>query len=63
LAGRLNLPRSSICRRLAAGQIRSNEVGNRHRIPYEECRQVWQDMADRLIDDSARDLEAQLFGE
>jgi excisionase family DNA binding protein len=59
----LNMSRSTISRKIAAGEIRSIRVGNRHRIPYTEFRRLWTETMRRFVQAQAADLEADLFGE
>lgn len=41
-ADRLGLSRPTISRRIAAGEIETIKVGNRHRIPHDELERFWQ---------------------
>ena len=58
----LNMSRSTVSRRIAAGQIRSVKIGNRHRIPYAEYRRLWEQSMTAMAAASAADIEADLFG-
>jgi excisionase family DNA binding protein len=59
----LNVSRSTVSRRIAAGEIRSVKVGNRHRVPYLEFMRVWNDSMGRFAEASAADVEAELFAD
>ncbi|MDR0946041.1 MAG: helix-turn-helix domain-containing protein [Bifidobacteriaceae bacterium] len=59
----LNMSRSTVSRKIAAGEIHSVKVGNRHRIPYTEFRHVWTETMHRFAAAEASDLEADLFGD
>jgi excisionase family DNA binding protein len=58
----LNVSRSTVSRRIAAGQIQSVKAGNRHRVPYQEFRRLWEESMGRFAEASASDLAAELFG-
>lgn len=60
---RLGVHRSTIARRILAGEIRAVKVGNRHRIPYSEFQRYREEMLDALARASAPDVEAELFGD
>lgn len=59
-AYRLNISRSTISRRIKAGEIRTIKIGNRHRIPISEFERFHDEMMQSLIDMSADDIEADL---
>jgi len=59
----LNLSRSTVSRRIADGTIHSVKVGNRHHVPYPEFRRLWDEYIGKVIDVSADDIEAELFGD
>jgi excisionase family DNA binding protein len=59
----LMMSRSTVSRKIAAGDIHSVKVGNRHRIPYQEYRRVWKQTMGILADAWAADAEAELFGD
>ncbi|MDR1266203.1 MAG: helix-turn-helix domain-containing protein [Propionibacteriaceae bacterium] len=59
----LMMSRSTVSRKIAAGEIRSVKVGNRHRIPYHEYRRLWEQTMGALADAWAADVEAELFGD
>ena len=58
----LMVSRSTISRRIAAGEIRAIKVGNRNRIPYAEVRRVWDEQMDKIAATVADDIEDELFG-
>ena len=63
VAALTGVSRSTISRKIKAGQIHAVKVGNRNRIPYEEFQRYWdQAMTDMaaLVGD---DIEAELAGE
>ncbi|MDR0415972.1 MAG: helix-turn-helix domain-containing protein [Propionibacteriaceae bacterium] len=59
----LNLSRSTVSRRIAAGAIKSVKIGNRHHVPYPEFRRLWEDYMSKVVDASIDDIEAELFGD
>ena len=61
-ATRLMVSRSTISRRVAAGEIRAVTIGNRHRIPYSEISRIWNEQMASVATASAPDIEADLFG-
>ncbi len=63
VAAALGVSRSTISRKIKAGEIHVVKVGNRNRIPYEEFERFWDaTMANdaALVGD---DIEAEFFGE
>lgn len=63
LGRRLGVHRSTIARKILAGEIRATKVGNRHRVPYSEFRRYREQMLDAVARASAADVEAELFGD
>ena len=63
VAGLVGMSRSTISRKIAAGELRSMKVGNRHRIPYEEFERFWRETAGDIIDASRDDIRADLLGD
>ena len=61
VAVRLNMSRSTVSRKIAAGEIRSVMVGSHHRIPYQEFRRVWDEMMHAMAELVADDIRAELF--
>lgn len=60
---RLELHRSTIVRKILAGEIQAVKVGNRHRIAYSEFQRFRDSVLDTLARASAPDVEAELFGD
>jgi len=63
MAQRLNMSRSTVLRKIAAGEINAVQVGNRHRIPYTEFIRFREALWDQMIDLVIPDIEAELFGD
>ncbi|MDR1264477.1 MAG: helix-turn-helix domain-containing protein [Propionibacteriaceae bacterium] len=63
LARRLMVSRSTVSRRISAGEIKVIKVGNRNRIPYPEARRLWDEQMDAVAELVAPDIEAELFGD
>ncbi|MDR1431078.1 MAG: helix-turn-helix domain-containing protein [Propionibacteriaceae bacterium] len=61
VAVRLNMSRSTVSRKIAAGEIHSVMVGSHHRIPYQEFRRVWEEMMHTMAKLVAEDIRAELF--
>jgi excisionase family DNA binding protein len=61
MACRIGVHRSTIARKILAGEIRALKVGNRHRVPYSEFQRYREEMLDRSARASAPDVEAELF--
>ncbi|MDR1265197.1 MAG: helix-turn-helix domain-containing protein [Propionibacteriaceae bacterium] len=59
----LMMSRSTVSRKIAAGEIRSVKVGNRHRVTYQEYRRVWEQTMAIVARESVADIEAELFGD
>ena len=57
------MSRSTVSRKIAAGEIHSIKVGNRNRIHYQEYLRVWEQTMAVIAKESAADIEAELFGE
>jgi excisionase family DNA binding protein len=62
LARMLMVSRSTVSRRISAGEINAVKVGNRNRIPYPEARRLWEAQMKAVADLVAADIEAELFG-
>ena len=60
---RMNMHRSTVVRKISAGEIKATKVGNRHRIPYSEFLRFREQALDDLARFSAPDVEAELFGD
>ncbi|MBC9955146.1 excisionase family DNA-binding protein [Leucobacter sp. cx-42] len=63
VAERTGMSRSTISRKIAAGDIRAIKVGNRNRIPYDEYLQFWKMTMVDIVDLTAQDIQADLFGD
>lgn len=63
VADLVGMSRSTISRKIAAGELRSMKVGNRHRIPYGEFERFWRETAGDIIDVSRDDIRADLLGD
>ena len=57
------MSRSTVCRRIADGEIQAVKVGNRYRIPYSEIQRVWRESMEAMTKVVAPDIEAELFGD
>lgn len=62
IADRLGVHRSTITRKILAGEISAVRVGNRHRVPYSEFRRFRDEILDEVVRFSAPDIEEELFG-
>lgn len=60
---RMNMHRSTVVRKILAGEVRAVRVGNRHRIPYSEFQRFRDNVLDALARASALDVEAELFSD
>ena len=63
MAQRLNMSRTTILRKIAAGEINAVKVGNRHRIPYTEFIRFRESRWNQMMALVAPDIEAELFDE
>jgi excisionase family DNA binding protein len=54
--------RSTISRKIKAGEIHAVKVGNRNRIPFDEYRRWWDQAMDDVIEPVRDDLREDLFG-
>lgn len=63
VADATGMSRSTISRKIAAGELRAIKVGNRNRIPYEEYERFWQATMGELVETTSDDLRADLFGD
>lgn len=55
------MSRSTISRKISAGELQTIKVGNRHRIPYEEYLRFWNVTMGQVVESTADDLRADLF--
>ncbi|WIY82153.1 helix-turn-helix domain-containing protein [Propionimicrobium sp. PCR01-08-3] len=63
VAHRLGMSRSTVLRRIADGDIRATKVGSHHRIPLAEYERYSRELLHRMAEESAADIEAELFRE
>lgn len=63
VAHRLGMSRSTVLRRIVDGDIRATKVGTHHRIPLAEYERYSQELMRRMVEASAADIDAELFGE
>ena len=61
-ADRLGMSRPTISRRIAAGELRTVKVGNRHRIPIQEFERFRDSLFGSMIAQTSDDIEADLYG-
>lgn len=54
--------RSTISRKIKAGEIQAVKVGNRNRIPFDEYRRWWDQAMDDVIELVRDDIREDLFG-
>ena len=62
VADRIGVSQATISRRIADGQIRAIQVGNRHRIPLAEDDRFRKELMRSVADHDAADIEVDLFG-
>ncbi|MCL2849047.1 MAG: helix-turn-helix domain-containing protein [Micrococcales bacterium] len=63
VAQRLNMHRSTVVRKITAGQIQAVKVGNRHRVPYSEFLRYQDVVLGALARAAGPEIEAELFGD
>lgn len=63
VAEKVGVSRSTISRRIAAGDLRAVKVGNRNRIPFEEFERFWGKTMGDIVELTAANIAADLFGE
>lgn len=63
VAERLGMSRSTVLRRISQGEIKAVKVGTHHRIPLSEYERYSRELMRRMVEASAADIEAELFGE
>ena len=63
VAKRLGMSRSTVLRRIADGEIEATKVGTHHRIPLNEYERYSRELMHGMVEVSAADIEAELFGE
>ncbi|UNX55665.1 excisionase family DNA-binding protein [Georgenia sp. TF02-10] len=62
VAEAMGVSRSTISRKITAGELRAVRVGNRNRIPYEEFRRFWQQTMGDVIELTRDDIRTDLLG-
>jgi excisionase family DNA binding protein len=63
IASMTGVSRSTISRKIKAGEIRAVKVGNRNRIPYDEFHRYWDDAMANMATLTSDDIEAELAGD
>ncbi len=63
VADTMGVSRSTISRKIKAGELRAVKVGNRNRIPYEEFERFWRKTMGDIMELVRDDIEADLFGD
>jgi excisionase family DNA binding protein len=63
IADAMGVSRSTISRKIKAGEINAVKVGNRNRVPYEEFERVWAKTMGDMVELVRDDIEADLFGD
>jgi len=63
VASRMNMSRSTIARKIAAGEIKAVMVGSHHRVPLREFERFRDEVMGAMIADISDELEADLYGE
>jgi excisionase family DNA binding protein len=63
VADTMGVSRSTISRKIKAGELRAVKVGNRNRIPFEEFERFWRQTMGDMMELVREDIEADLFGD
>lgn len=63
VAETIGVSRSTISRKIAAGELHAVKVGNRNRIPYTEFLRFWEDTMGDIIELDRDAIATDLFGE
>lgn len=63
VAEAVGVSRSTISRKIKAGEIQVVKVGNRNRVPYEEFERFWSQTMGDMVELVRDDIEADLFGD
>lgn len=63
VADTMGVSRSTISRRIKAGELRAVKVGNRNRIPFEEFERFWRQTMGDMVELVRHDIEVDLFGD
>lgn len=63
IADAMGVSRSTISRKIKAGELHAVKVGNRNRIPFEEFERFWHQTMGDMVELVRDDIEADLFGD
>ena len=63
VAEAMGVSRSTIARRISAGEIRAVKIGNRNLIPHEEFERVWRAAMGDVVELIREELRVDLFGD
>ena len=63
VADEMGVSRSTISRKIKAGELRSVKVGNRNRIPFEEFNRFWRKTMGDVVEQGRDDIAIDLFGD
>ena len=63
VADEMGVSRSTISRKIKAGELRSVKVGNRNRIPFEEFDRFWRKTMGDVVEQGRDDIAIDLFGD
>jgi excisionase family DNA binding protein len=63
VAEAMGVSRSTISRKIKAGELHAVKVGNRNRVPYEEFERFWDKTMGDMVELVRDDIEADLFGD
>lgn len=61
IAEAMGVSRSTVSRKIKAGEIRAVKVGNRNRIPYEEFERYWRKTVGELVELTRDEIHDDLF--
>ena len=62
VAEAIGVSRSTISRKIAAGELRAIKVGNRNRVPYAEFQRFWKQTMGDVVELTGDDIRTDLFG-
>lgn len=63
VADAMGVSRSTISRKIAAGELRAVKIGNRNRISYEEFERFWMAIMGDAVEVTRDDIRTDLFGD
>lgn len=63
VAETMGVSRSTISRKIKAGELCAVKVGNRNRIPFEEFERFWRQTMGDMVELVRDDIEVDLFGD